>query len=196
MLQRHWLTVALGVATTLQVVAAVPGSPEAQAEKQAALETRAANLAAAATAQAGDPARDAAIQKRLARTAPVPITDLSITPLDFSAGNALVGFDWTPPTTDIHGLPLTIDSYIFLTVETDPYAFSNPYVEPFPSNNNPPLVANYAFFPWLESAYARIIAVDEDGFVVAATHEVPWRHVDEIPGYDRDAPNQLLVGPR
>ena len=123
---------------------------------------------------------------------PAPITDLSITPLDFSPGNSTVQFDWTPPTTDVFGLPLVVDTYLFVTVETDPYDFSSPYVEAFPTSLGPPLQAYYPALGWLTSAYARIVAVDDDGAIVAASGDVPWSSVDEIPGFDRDAPPRVV----
>ncbi|MCB1047898.1 MAG: hypothetical protein KDC10_11935, partial [Calditrichaeota bacterium] len=63
---------------------------------------------------------------------PARITDLAITPTDFSNGHARVHMTFTPVTTTVNGQPLVVDHYLIIAVEQDPYNLVSPYIDILP----------------------------------------------------------------
>jgi serine protease len=115
---------------------------------------------------------------------PAAITDLAITPIDFSPGYATVHMTFTPVTTDMNGNPLTVDHYTLYTVEANGYDFSTPWVEVLSTTYNDgegPLY--FGNIGWTTSAYLNLVAVDTDGLIVASSVPLPWTRESEIPGF-------------
>jgi len=127
---------------------------------------------------------------------PAAITDLAITPVDFSAGSATVHITFTPVTTDIHGNPLTVDHYTLIAKETDGYDFGAPYVESLPTFfNDGEGVLYFANIGWTTSAYFHLVAVDEDGFLLAGSAPLPWTREADIPGFTSTRSQSLTTPP-
>jgi serine protease len=115
---------------------------------------------------------------------PAPITDLSITPVDFSPGLAVVSIAFTPVTTDIFGNPLEVNRYRIYTVQTNGHDFSTPYVEDLPIGfNGGGGQLFYHALGWLNSAYLYLTAIDSDGMVLATSPGMPaeWLNIEPSP---------------
>ena len=125
---------------------------------------------------------------------PAAITDLTVTPVDFTPGNAIVEIDFTPIDEDVWGWPLEVDHYTLWAVQDDPYDFSSPYVEDMPTifNDGNGLLA-FSNIGWFDNVFFYLVAVDSDGFLLTPPVGCPWEKLSDIPGYSAD--NRLLTTP-
>jgi|GEM_PF-3279020 len=86
----------------------------------------------------------------------------TITPVDFSPGNATVHIEITPITTDIYGNPLVIDYYT-LYYDDNGY-MDSPGVE---STTSTSLNLYFGNVGMLERGFVRVTAIDTNGTLVA-----------------------------
>jgi hypothetical protein len=98
------------------------------------------------------------------RTPAVPL-NLTMVPVDFSPGLAIVFASWDPVTTDINGFPLVVDTY-YLYYGDDPY-FATASVVPFSGTSSN---LNYHSVGLTDRGFLRVTAVDADGVLVADSH--------------------------
>jgi hypothetical protein len=115
---------------------------------------------------------------------PARITDLRITPVDFSPGNATVQFSYTPVTTDVLGNPLVVDHYLLVATTGNGYDFNNVNVdiEQLPPEYVGGGLLFFGNLGWTSSAYFHLVAVDAAGVLLGGDTNLPWRTEDEIPG--------------
>lgn len=125
---------------------------------------------------------------------PAAITDLTVTPYDFTPGNAIVEINFTPIDEDVWGWPLAVDHYTIWAVQDDPYDFSSAYVEDLgTSYNDGNGLLYFHNLGWLNRAFFYLVAVDIDGFLLTPPTDCPWEKLSDIPGYS--TARQLLTVP-
>ena len=125
---------------------------------------------------------------------PAAITDLTVTPYDFSPGHATVEIDFTPIDQDVNGWPLEVDHYTLWAVQDDPYDFSGAYVEDLgTSYNDGNGLLYFGNIGWFDNAFFYLVAVDTNGFLLTPPPGCPWEKLSDIPGYS--AERQLLTTP-
>jgi hypothetical protein len=100
---------------------------------------------------------------------PVAPLVVSLTPVDFSTGNATLQLTFNPVTQDINGNPITVE-YYNLYYDDNPY-LDSPGVAP---TNLTSLLLYFGNVGMLEQGFVRVTAVDENGLLVADSHpELP-----------------------
>ncbi len=116
------------------------------------------------------------VYMNLSSRIPAAITDLTMTPVDFSAGQAIVNAQWTPVTQDINGDPITVDYYML--IYDDNMLFSSPG---FSSTDLTDLNLFYHAVGITDMGFLRVSAIDEDGLRVADTHpDLPLPELGEL----------------
>jgi len=124
---------------------------------------------------------------------PNAIVDLRLTPVDPT--NGVLRASWTPPATDENGNPITVERYLLVAVHGDPYDFSEPTVVGWSADDFPEEVElHFGAIGWVDSGFCYLLAVDDDGAVVAASGDAPWRRAEFVPGRDRPEGRRLIVG--
>ncbi len=125
---------------------------------------------------------------------PAQITDLTMTPVDFSAGLAIVNAQWTPVTEDVNGDPLEIDHYV-LEYADNMYFVGFGVAQTDLTNLN----LNYHAVGMLDMGFLRVYGVDTDGWVVSASvgADVPANTkigdlFQDLPAFDAKTKHPIL----
>jgi hypothetical protein len=94
---------------------------------------------------------------------PVAPLIVDFVPVDFEAGNAIMNLSYAPVTQDVNGNPVTVDYYLLY------YDNELPMVDPAAANLGLSNNVNLHFHNvgMVERAFARLVAVDVDGVLVA-----------------------------
>jgi hypothetical protein len=96
---------------------------------------------------------------------PVAPLVVSLTPVDFSTGNATLQLTFNPVTQDINGNPITVEHYNLYY--NDNAYLDSPGVAP---TNLTSLLLYFGNVGMLEQGFVRVTAVDENGLLVADSH--------------------------